>query len=364
MSVLGTKLAVRFGTKQVVTAGLFSFAGFFAWVSTATAGTSYLELAGQMVLGGSGVGLVSAPATEAIMGVVPKAKAGVGSAVNDATRLLGSTLGVTIIGSVYASLYSNRLTNNLPAELAPRDAHTAHDSVGAALELANRTSLNGDPALAHAVHAAASTAFFDGFSAGCLLAAGVSGAAAMVTLLLLPAHPGPAPSAPDAGASVQSTDAWPSARKRHPPPTTQPHKETAMNIQDSTVLVTGANRGIGKAFADALLDRSATKVYAAVRDVATIIDPRLVPIQLDVTDPDRIAAVARELDDVQVVVNNAGVLNVGFPLNASLDVARLALETNYLSLVSMTQAFGPVLERDGGGAFVNVLSVFSWSQRR
>ena len=133
-----------------------------------------------------------------------------------------------------------------------------------------------------------------------------------------------------------------------------------MNIQDSTVLVTGANRGIGKAFADALLDRSATKVYAAVRDVATIIDPRLVPIQLDVTDPDRIAAVARELDDVQVVVNNAGVLNVGFPLNASLDVARLELETNYLSLVSMTQAFAPVLERNGGGAFVNVLSVFSW----
>jgi NAD(P)-dependent dehydrogenase (short-subunit alcohol dehydrogenase family) len=133
-----------------------------------------------------------------------------------------------------------------------------------------------------------------------------------------------------------------------------------MNIQDSTVLVTGANRGIGKSFAEALLDRGATKVYAAVRDVGTITDPRLVPIQLDVTDPDRVAAVARELDDVDVVVNNAGVLHVGFPLNASLDVARLELETNYLSLVSMTQAFAPVLERNGGGAFVNVLSAFSW----
>jgi NAD(P)-dependent dehydrogenase (short-subunit alcohol dehydrogenase family) len=133
-----------------------------------------------------------------------------------------------------------------------------------------------------------------------------------------------------------------------------------MNIQDSTVLVTGANRGIGKAFADALLERGATKVYAAVRDVATVTDPRLVPIQLDVTDPDRVAAVARELDDVQVVVNNAGVLNVSIPLSASLDVARLELETNYLSLVSMTQAFAPVLEGNGGGAFVNVLSIFSW----
>jgi NAD(P)-dependent dehydrogenase (short-subunit alcohol dehydrogenase family) len=133
-----------------------------------------------------------------------------------------------------------------------------------------------------------------------------------------------------------------------------------MKIQDSTVLVTGANRGIGKAFADALLDRGATKVYAAVRDVATVTDPRVVPIQLDVTDPDRVAAVAHELDDVQVVVNNAGVLNVGIPLSASLGTARLELETNYLSLLSMTQAFAPVLERNGGGAFVNVLSVFSW----
>jgi NAD(P)-dependent dehydrogenase (short-subunit alcohol dehydrogenase family) len=133
-----------------------------------------------------------------------------------------------------------------------------------------------------------------------------------------------------------------------------------MQIQDSTVLVTGANRGIGKAFADALLDRGATKVYAAVRDVATVTDPRLVAVQLDVTDPDRVAAVARELDDVQLVVNNAGVLNVAIPLSASLDTARVELETNYLSLVSMTQAFAPVLERNGGGAFVNVLSVFSW----
>jgi len=133
-----------------------------------------------------------------------------------------------------------------------------------------------------------------------------------------------------------------------------------MQIQDSTVLVTGANRGIGKAFADALLDRGATKVYAAVRDVATIGDPRLVPIQLDVTNADRVAAVARELGDVQVVVNNAGVLHVGVPLSASLETARVELETNYLSLVSMTQAFAPVLERNGGGAFINVLSVFSW----
>jgi EmrB/QacA subfamily drug resistance transporter len=189
MSVLGTQLAVRFGTKQVVSAGLLIFAVFFAWVSTATKGTTYLELAGQMVLGGSSVGLVSAPATEAIMGVVPKAKAGIGSAVNDATRLLGSTLGVAVIGSVYVSLYNSRLTDKLPATLTPQDAHTAHDSVGRALELASHTSHNGHPALANAVHAAASNAFFHGFSAALLLAAGVSAAAAIGALILLPAHP-------------------------------------------------------------------------------------------------------------------------------------------------------------------------------
>src|SRR4029079_10136496 len=120
MSVLGTQLAVRFGTKQVVTVGLFFLAVFFAWVSTADTGTSYSEIVGHMRLGGSGVGLVSAPATEAIRGVVPTAKAGIGSAVNDATRLLGSTLGVAVIGSVYASLYNNRLSDGLPADLAPR----------------------------------------------------------------------------------------------------------------------------------------------------------------------------------------------------------------------------------------------------
>ena len=111
---------------------------------------------------------------------------------------------------------------------------------------------------------------------------------------------------------------------------------------------------------DPLTYSAGEKYSMSVRDVTTVTDLRVVSIQLDVTDPERIAEVARELDDVEVVVNNAGVLHVGVPLSASLDIARLELETNYLSLVSMTQAFAPVLERNGGGAFVNVLSVFSW----
>jgi hypothetical protein len=189
MSVVGTKLAVSLGTKQVVTVGMFCLAGFFAWVSRASVQTSYLEIAGQMVVGGSGVGLVSAPATEAILGVVPKAKAGVGSAVNDATRLLGSTLGIAVVGSVYASIYRNHLAGRLPSALAPQLARSARDSVGAALRVASSPSLSGRPGLGNAVHAAASSAFFDGFKVSCLLAAVLSGVGGLMTLLLLPAHP-------------------------------------------------------------------------------------------------------------------------------------------------------------------------------
>jgi EmrB/QacA subfamily drug resistance transporter len=203
-SVLGTKLAVRTSTKLVVATGMLFCAGFFAWVSTASSTTSYLVIAAQMVLGGSGMGLVSAPATEAIMGVVPKAKAGVGSAVNDATRLLGGTLGVAVIGSVYASLYAHRLTSLLPAELPERTAQIAHNSVGAALEVAQRAAAGGHPALAAQVHAAASGGFFHGLSAGCLVAAGVSAAGALMALALLPAQPfrGSDPSSPPRSAPV------------------------------------------------------------------------------------------------------------------------------------------------------------------
>jgi hypothetical protein len=135
------------------------------------------------------VGLISAPATEAIMGVVPTAKAGVGSAVNDATRLLGSTLGVAIIGSVYASIYASRLTAALPSALPAHLARAAHESAGAALIIARRLASTGHASLAANLHHAASHAFFGGFTDGCLVAAGVALAGAIAAAVLLPAHP-------------------------------------------------------------------------------------------------------------------------------------------------------------------------------
>jgi EmrB/QacA subfamily drug resistance transporter len=188
-SILGARLAVHVGTKLVVAFGLLLMTAFYVWVSTTNDSTSYLTLAAQMIVCGTGMGLTTAPATEAIMGVVPKAKAGIGSAVNEATRLFGGTLGVAVIGSLYASLYSSRLTSRLPAGLPASVARTAHESVGAALAVAADVAHAGHPAVATAIHNAASAAFFHGYHAGDLVAAGIAAAGAVMALVLLPAHP-------------------------------------------------------------------------------------------------------------------------------------------------------------------------------
>ena len=107
---------------------------FYGWVAATTSATlSYGVIAVQMVLYGLGMGLTSAPATEAIMGVVSRSRAGVGSAVNDATRLIGGTLGVAVLGSIYASGYGSRLAATTPAGVPGQVAALAHQSVGARL---------------------------------------------------------------------------------------------------------------------------------------------------------------------------------------------------------------------------------------
>jgi EmrB/QacA subfamily drug resistance transporter len=188
-SIVGTRLAVRFGTKLVVASGLFAMAAFYLWVTTAAVATSYGTIAAQMVVLGTGMGLTSAPATEAIMGVVSTAKAGVGSAVNDATRLLGGTLGVAVIGSVYASMYAGRLTSAVPVGLPTPVERSVHASVGSALIVAGKLVHAGHPALAAAIRNAATSAFFGGFHAANYVAAGVAAAGAVTALVLVPGHP-------------------------------------------------------------------------------------------------------------------------------------------------------------------------------
>ena len=128
---LSAKLAHRFGTKAVVAAGLASMAIGFAWTTVDQVDTSYWLIVGQMLFMGGGLGLVNAPATEAIMGSLPPEKAGVGSAVNDTTRELGGTLGVAIVGSLFASIYASKLGEVLAGSPVPAEAlATAKESVG------------------------------------------------------------------------------------------------------------------------------------------------------------------------------------------------------------------------------------------
>lgn len=188
-SVVGTKLAVRIGNKVVVASGLLFFTTDILWTATVSASTSYTTIALQMLFLGTGMGLTSAPATEAIMGAVPKAKAGVGSAVNDATRLFGGTLGVAVIGSVAASLYSSRLAATAPAHLPAQAASAAKASVGEALVASHVLAKAGLTQAGHVLANSASSAFLHSLHGGCVVAGGVVIAGAVMAGLFLPARP-------------------------------------------------------------------------------------------------------------------------------------------------------------------------------
>jgi len=209
-SVAGTQLAVRAGTKLIVTSGLVAMAGFYGWVAATTSATlSYGVIAAQMVVYGLGLGLTSAPATESIMGAISRRKAGVGSAVNDATRLVGGTLGVAVIGSVYASVYGSHLTATMPAGVPGRVAAIAHQSIGAAYAAADKITALGHTALGQGLHHAATNAFLRGLTIGSLVAGGVAAVGVLLAVLFLPAQPAsPADEAGTAdGASEPETQA-------------------------------------------------------------------------------------------------------------------------------------------------------------
>jgi len=147
-----------------------------------------------------------------------------------------------------------------------------------------------------------------------------------------------------------------------------------MKIQNTTALVTGANRGIGYAFVEALLEAGASQIYATARSLETLNDlvaiapNRIIPLALDITHPEQVNAAAQAAQDVALLINNAGVLGAGglFAAN-SVETAQWEMNTNYFGTLSMVRVFAPILKRNGGGAFasggttciVNILSVVS-----
>ncbi|GAA3292919.1 SDR family oxidoreductase [Dactylosporangium vinaceum] len=129
---------------------------------------------------------------------------------------------------------------------------------------------------------------------------------------------------------------------------------------NEVVLVTGGNRGLGKAFVEEALARGARKVYAAARDPQSVTTPGAIPLALDVTDPASVRRAAEAAPDVTVLVNNAGVTAQASVLNADLDAIRAEFETNFYGPILVTRAFAPVLRANGGGRVLNVHSVLSW----
>jgi NAD(P)-dependent dehydrogenase (short-subunit alcohol dehydrogenase family) len=134
-----------------------------------------------------------------------------------------------------------------------------------------------------------------------------------------------------------------------------------MKLKDAIVLITGANRGIGLAFAEAARARGVGKVYAGARNPSSITTTGVVPVKLDVTSDEDVAAAARMCSDVTLIVNNAGIARPGGLLNPeATGAAHAQFDTNVFGMLRVTQAFAPVLAKNGGGAFLNVLSAASW----
>ncbi len=190
-AITGTQLAVKIGNRAVVTMGLTLLSIAFFWIAIfMNADYPYQLIVLNMIVMGLGIGFTTAPATESIMGAVPPEKAGQGSGVNDATREVGGTLGVAVIGSVYASLYTSNLSDNaawsqVPAELAKE----AEGGIGIALAVANgaRETL-GDDVVAQ-LQQGAFDAFIKGLSIGCVVAGSVTLVGAMAAARFLPAKP-------------------------------------------------------------------------------------------------------------------------------------------------------------------------------
>ncbi len=139
-----------------------------------------------------------------------------------------------------------------------------------------------------------------------------------------------------------------------------------MKVQESVAFVTGANRGIGQAYVEALVQAGAHRIYVAARstdtlkDVVAIAPDRIIPIALDVTNLDHVTAAAQVAQDVTLLINNAGVLGSGgLFAPTSVETAQWEMTTNYFGTLSMVRTFAPILQSNGGGAIINMMSVVS-----
>ncbi|HLY33480.1 MAG TPA: MFS transporter [Jatrophihabitantaceae bacterium] len=180
-SVAGVVLAARIGTRAVVTTGLLSLGWSFAWIALSPIDTPYSHIVGQMVFMGLGLGLTTTPATESILSVLPAAKAGVGSAVNDATREAGGTLGVAVLGSIFTGLFANHLGHTAFHTLPAHAVATAQNSVAAALATAGQAPT---ASMQQQLLTGVQSSFVHGFHVACIVAAAICAAGAAGALLL------------------------------------------------------------------------------------------------------------------------------------------------------------------------------------
>jgi EmrB/QacA subfamily drug resistance transporter len=197
------KLVERVGTKVVVTAGMVLVSGGLLWAASVGTGGTYGDYLPALMILGSGIALTWAPTTESIMGSLPAAKAGIGSAVNDTVREIGGALGVAVLGSVLASHYTGSV-GSATAGLPDPAAHTASDSLGGAVLVAQHIGGRTGTALLDA----ARLSYVQGFGVALLVAAGVAMAGALVAAIWLPAQATGAP-ATETSEATEPVDAEP-----------------------------------------------------------------------------------------------------------------------------------------------------------
>jgi len=181
---LSAKFVHHLGAKRVVATGLVLITIGLLLLLGLDQTSGYAALAWRMVIMSSGMALTMAPATDAIMGSLPLAKAGVGSAVNDTTRQIGGAVGVAVVGSVFASIYSSQVADSFTGAGVPAAAvDQAKDSLGAALAIAAKV-----PAIGGELADAAKSAFVEGFHAGVYVGAGMALLGAIAVILWLPSR--------------------------------------------------------------------------------------------------------------------------------------------------------------------------------